>query len=47
MLELKSNPKRYAYGTVLEAKLDKFEGPKATLLMKMVHLQTKILLLLV
>ena len=32
MLELKANPNRYAYGTVLEAKLDKGEGPKATFL---------------
>ncbi len=28
MLELKANPKRYAFGTVLEAELDKGEGPK-------------------
>lgn len=34
MLELKANPKRYAMGTVLEAKLDKGEGPKATLLVQ-------------
>ena len=34
MLELKSNPKRYAIGTVLEANLDKGEGPKATLLVQ-------------
>ncbi|HKL72733.1 MAG TPA: translation initiation factor IF-2 [Candidatus Onthovivens sp.] len=34
MLELKSNPKRYASGTVLEAELDKGEGPKATLLVQ-------------
>ena len=32
MAELKANPERYAMGTVLEAKLDKNEGPKATLL---------------
>jgi len=34
MLELKANPNRYAYGTVLEARLDKGEGPKATLLLQ-------------
>lgn len=34
MLELKANPKRYAFGTVLEANLDKGEGPKATLLVQ-------------
>src|SRR5574344_1164981 len=34
MLELKANPKRYAIGTVLEATLDKGEGPKATLLVQ-------------
>ena len=34
MLELKANPKRYAIGTVLEASLDKGEGPKATLLVQ-------------
>lgn len=34
MLELKANPKRYALGTVLEAKLDRGEGPKATLLVQ-------------
>lgn len=34
MLELKANPKRYAIGTVLEAELDKGEGPKATLLVQ-------------
>ncbi len=34
VLELKANPKRYAMGTVLEAKLDKGEGPKATLLIQ-------------
>lgn len=32
--ELKANPSRYALGTVLEAELDKFEGPKATLLVQ-------------
>jgi translation initiation factor IF-2 len=34
MLELKANPSRYAYGAVLEASLDKGEGPKATLLVQ-------------
>ena len=34
VLELRANPKRYAMGTVLEAKLDKGEGPKATLLIQ-------------
>ncbi len=34
MLELKANPNRYAIGTVLEAELDKGEGPKATLLVQ-------------
>ena len=34
MAELKANPDRYAMGTVLEAKLDKSEGPKATLLIQ-------------
>lgn len=34
MMELKANPKRYALGTVLEANLDKGEGPKATLLIQ-------------
>ncbi|MFA5283847.1 MAG: translation initiation factor IF-2 [Bacilli bacterium] len=34
MQELKANPARYAMGTVLEAKLDKGEGPKATLLVQ-------------
>ncbi|MCQ2753083.1 MAG: translation initiation factor IF-2 [Bacilli bacterium] len=34
VLELKANPNRYAMGTVLEAKLDKGEGPKATLLVQ-------------
>ena len=32
--ELKANPDRYAMGTVLEAKLDRNEGPKATLLVQ-------------
>ena len=34
MGELKANPDRYALGTVLEATLDKNEGPKATLLIQ-------------
>ncbi|MCQ2814677.1 MAG: translation initiation factor IF-2 [Bacilli bacterium] len=34
MKELKANPDRYALGTVLEAQLDKNEGPKATLLIQ-------------
>jgi translation initiation factor IF-2 len=34
LLELKANPNRYARGTVLEAVLDKHEGPKATLLVQ-------------
>ncbi len=34
MLELKANPNRYALGSVIEAKLDKGEGPKATLLVQ-------------
>lgn len=34
MLELKANPDRYAIGTVIEANLDKGEGPKATLLVQ-------------
>lgn len=34
VLELKANPNRYAMGTVLEANLDKGEGPKATLLVQ-------------
>ncbi len=34
MLELRANPKRYAIGTVLEASLDKGEGPKATLIVQ-------------
>ena len=34
MSELKANPDRYAMGTVLEAKLDRNEGPKATLLIQ-------------
>lgn len=34
MKELKANPDRYALGTVLEASLDKNEGPKATLLVQ-------------
>ncbi len=34
MQELKANPDRYAIGTVIEANLDKGEGPKATLLVQ-------------
>ena len=34
ILELKANPNRYALGTVLEARLDKGEGAKATLLVQ-------------
>ena len=34
MRELKANPNRYAIGTVVEANLDKGEGPKATLLVQ-------------
>lgn len=40
MKELKANPDRYALGTVLEAKLDKNEGPKATLLIQNGTLRT-------
>jgi len=34
MQELRANPSRYALGTVIEANLDKGEGPKATLLVQ-------------
>ncbi|MDI4567632.1 MAG: translation initiation factor IF-2 [Mycoplasma sp.] len=34
LLDLKFNPNRYAYGYVIEAKIDKFMGPIATLLIK-------------
>ncbi|MDH6603703.1 translation initiation factor IF-2 [Bacilli bacterium PM5-9] len=34
MLELKANPNRYAYGTVIEAKLDKGKGVVSTLLVE-------------
>lgn len=34
MAELKANPKRAAYGTVVEARLDKGRGPVATLLVE-------------
>ncbi len=34
ILELKANPNRFAIGTVIEANLDKGEGPKATLLVQ-------------
>ena len=40
MLELKANPNRFAMGTVLEANLDKGEGPKATLLVQNGTLQS-------
>ena len=40
MSELKANANRYAIGTVLEAKLDKREGPKATLLIQNGSLRT-------
>ena len=34
MLELKANPNRLAYGTVIEANLDKGLGPIATVLVQ-------------
>lgn len=40
MSELKANANRFAIGTVLEAKLDKREGPKATLLIQNGSLRT-------
>ena len=40
MSQLKANPNRYAMGVVLEAELDKQEGPKATLLIKNGTLKT-------
>lgn len=40
MLELKANPSRFAIGSVLEAKLDKREGAKATLLIQNGTLRT-------
>lgn len=40
MQELKANPNRYALGTVLEAKLDRNEGAKATLLIQNGTLKT-------
>ena len=40
MSQLKANPNRYAMGIVLEAELDKQEGPKATLLVQNGTLKT-------
>lgn len=40
MSQLKANPNRYAMGVVLEAELDKQEGPKATLLIQNGTLKT-------
>ncbi len=40
MSELKANPKRYAYGTVIEGRLDKGRGPVATLLVQNGTLRT-------
>ncbi|HEX9061976.1 MAG TPA: translation initiation factor IF-2, partial [Clostridia bacterium] len=40
MLELKSNPKKQAKGTIIEAKLDKARGPIATLLVQRGTLKT-------
>lgn len=40
MAELKANPKKLACGTVIESKLDKKEGPKATLLVQNGSLNT-------
>ena len=34
LADLKANPKRYAYGTVVEGRLDKGRGPVATLLVE-------------
>lgn len=36
LADLKANPNRYAYGSVVEGKLDKGRGPVATLLVEMV-----------
>ena len=41
MKELKANPNKLACGTVIEAKLDKKEGPKATLLVQNGSLHTQ------
>lgn len=41
MKELKANPNKLACGTVIEAKLDKKEGPKATLLVQNGSLYTQ------
>ncbi len=40
VLELKANPNKLAYGTVIEAKLDKGRGPVATLLVQNGSLKT-------
>lgn len=40
MADLKANPKRYAYGSVVEGKLDKGRGPVATLLVQNGTLRT-------
>lgn len=40
MADLKANPKRYAYGTVVEGKLDRGRGPVATLLVQNGTLRT-------
>ena len=34
LADLKANPNRYAYGSVVEGKLDKGRGPVATLLVE-------------
>ena len=34
LADLKANPKRYAYGSVVEGRLDKGRGPVATLLVQ-------------
>lgn len=40
LADLKANPKRYAYGTVIEGKLDKGRGPVATVLVENGTLRT-------